>query len=293
MTPAFKAFIAPARRKPALWRLALGIVLMVAVIVAWGAALLGGVYLLDGGTAVRAALRSMVTPEAPAGTLLLLATFIGMAAAPVIAARLLHGRGTASLIGPRVRAARHFGWAVALVAMVYMASLLLFGLGAPPEPNLTPDLWAKLLPLALVLVLIQTGAEELIFRGYLLQQLAARFPLRVVWLVLPAVVFGALHYDPVTAGDNALLIAGSAAAFGLAAADLTARTGSLGAAWGLHFANNVAALLIVATKGTITGLALYVTPYAADDVELTGTLIAADSAVLVAIWAILRWRLRP
>lgn len=293
MTPAFHDFISPARRKPALWRLLLGIVVMAVVILAWGAALIGAIYLWGGRTGVREALSGMVEPEAPLGTILLLATFIGMAVAPVVAARLLHGRGLASLIGPRARAARHFGLAFGLVAVVYLASLLVIGLGAPPEPNLTPSTWAQLLPLALVLVLIQTGAEELIFRGYLLQQLAARLPWRIVWLVLPALVFGALHYDPTSAGDNAILIAGSAAAFGLAAADLTAVTGSLGAAWGLHFANNVAALLIVATKGTITGLALYVTPYAADDVEVTGALIAADTAVLVVIWAILRWRLRP
>ena len=293
MNSAFQAFIAPARRKPALWRLVLGILVIAVVTVAWGAIMAGAVYLWGGPSVVRSALMGMVEPEAPFGTLLLLGTFIGMAAAPVVAAKLLHGRGPGSLFGPPGRAARHFGWAVALVAVVYTASLLFTGIGAPPEPNLTPAVWARLLPLALAFVLIQTGAEELIFRGYLMQQLAARFQWRIVWLVLPALVFGALHYDPITAGDNALIIAGSAAAFGLAAADLTARTGSLGAAWGLHFANNGAALLIVATKGTITGLALYVTPYAADDVELTGALVAADTAVLLAIWAILRWRLRP
>lgn len=293
MTPTFQAFIAPAREKPAWWRLLLGVVLIAVVVVLWGMLLVGGVYLWGGTEAVRSALTAMVRSETPSGTILLLVTFIGMAAAPVIAARLLHKRGLSTLIGPRGRAARHFGWAVALVAVVYAVSLALTGLGAPPEANLSPGTWAKLLPLALVLVLIQTGAEELIFRGYLLQQLAARVRSRIVWLVLPALVFGALHYDPTTAGDNALLIAGSAAAFGLVAADLTARTGSLGAAWGLHFANNVAALLIVATQGTITGLALYVTPYAADDVELTGTLIAADTVVLLVIWAVLRWRLRP
>ncbi|WP_375260706.1 lysostaphin resistance A-like protein [Palleronia sp.] len=292
MNTAFRAFIVPARRRSALWRLVLGIVVMVVVILAWGAAQIGAVYLWGGRTGAREALAGMVEPEAPGGTILLLATFIGMAVAPVVAARLLHGRGLGSLVGPWARAARHFGWAVSLVGVVYLISIGVTGLGNPPEPNLTPGVWVRLLPLALVLVLIQTGAEELIFRGYLLQQLAARFPWRIVWLVLPALVFGALHYDPATAGDNAPMIVGSAAAFGLVAADLTARTGSLGAAWGLHFANNVAALLIVATKGTITGLALYVTPYAADDVEATGALIAADALVLVAIWAILRWRLR-
>jgi uncharacterized protein len=47
---------------------------------------------------------------------------------------------------------------------------------------------------------------------------------------------------------------GAAATFGLIAADLTARTGSIGAAWGFHFANNTMAITILATDGTITGL---------------------------------------
>jgi len=215
-----------------------------------------------------------------------------MALAPVAAARMLHGRGPGTLFGPRGRLLRDFGRAVLVVVVLYTFSLLALSQGMPPEPNLAPRLWATLLPLSVGLVLIQTGAEELIFRGYLMQQIAARVPWRLAYLVIPSVIFGALHYDPTTAGDNAWLIALSATAFGLAAADLTYATGSLGAAWGLHFANNCAALLIVATKGTITGLALYVTPYAADDLEVTSTLVVMDLAGVVVIWGLLRWWLR-
>ena len=78
------------------------------------------------------------------------------------------------------------------------------------------------------------------------------------------------------------------AAFGLVAADLTERTGSLGAAMGFHFANNLLALFIVSIKGTLTGLALYVTPWGLAD-EGTISLGLAVSIVLVfANWWIIK-----
>ena len=45
---------------------------------------------------------------------------------------------------------------------------------------------------------------------------------------LPSLLFGLLHYDPLTFGPNALPLAIWSAVFGLAAADLTARAGKTG-----------------------------------------------------------------
>ena len=57
-------------------------------------------------------------------------------------------------------------------------------------------LWLSFLPLAMAGILLQTGAEELLFRGYLQQQFAARFKSAGPWLILPSVLFGLAHYDP-------------------------------------------------------------------------------------------------
>lgn len=288
---AFEAFLAPARRRPQVWRLLLGCVLMAAVALLWIAGTFGGIAALAGPGRAAEVMRRMLPPDTPAGTLLLLSTFFGMALAPVLAARLLHGRGPATLFGPPARVARHFGAAFATVAALYGLSVLLWSAGFDPEPNLGAGLWLRLLPLSLLLVLVQTAAEEMIFRGYLMQQIAVRLPWRVAYLGLPAVLFGALHFDPATMGSTAWLVVGSATLFGLAAADLTRVTGSLGAAWGLHFANNALAILFVATKGSITGLALYVTPYGADEAGVTAPLILVDLLALGLVWALLRWRL--
>jgi len=159
-------------------------------------------------------------------------------------------------------------------------------------PGLDLSVWLAFLPLTLAGLLLQTGAEELVFRGYLQQQLAARFRSPVMWMILPAVIFGLVHYDPLTAGDNLWLIIASVTLFALVAADLTVVTGSLGAAWGFHFVNNFFAVGFIAVEGTLPGLALFVTPYAADDTGILRLLILADLATMAIAWAVLRRILR-
>ena len=100
------------------------------------------------------------------------------------------------------------------------------------------------------------AAEELLFRGYLTQALAARFRSPLAWALVPSLAFGALHWDGAAYGADAWLAVAAATAVGLALADVTARTGNLSAAIGLHFANNVAALLVVAMPGPTAALAL-------------------------------------
>jgi len=94
------------------------------------------------------------------------------------------------------------------------------------------------LPLAAILVFLQTGAEELFFRGYLLQQLAARFQNPLIWFALPPIAFGLLHYEPTVYGGISWGVVIGICLTGLAWADLTRITGNIGAAWGWHFMNN-------------------------------------------------------
>ncbi|WP_185962121.1 CPBP family intramembrane glutamic endopeptidase [Palleronia caenipelagi] len=289
---ALERYIAPARTRPQFWRLLAGTLTMLLVYLL-GLLALGAVLVWHGGE--DGALRMMselMSPVTPAGTLLLLATFAGMALGPMLAVRLWHRRSVGSLFGPRTVVMRDFLRAGALIGTLLALSITVWSQGFDAVPGLPFDTWIGLLPVALPLILLQTGAEELVFRGYLLQQLAARFRSPWVWLVLPSVIFGALHYDPGSAGDNALFVAASATLFGLMAADLTRVTGSLGAAWGLHFVNNVVALLFVATDGTITGLALHLTPYTAAEMGASPLVMVGDLATTALVWALMRWWLR-
>jgi membrane protease YdiL (CAAX protease family) len=100
-----------------------------------------------------------------------------------------------------------------------------------------------LAPFALAL-LLQSSAEEVLFRGYLIQSLAARFRNPWIWAFLPTLIFALLHWEARASGMMNAAILVSIASFGMAALIATYLTGDLGAAMGIHFGNNLFALLI-------------------------------------------------
>lgn len=198
------------------------------------------------------------------GTLAQFASFGVVAAGFVVLLQLLHGRGFWSLIGPAAAAKRD------LIRVAFGVGCWLLVLELLPPWINTSDLavvrdlgtWVLLIPFAIIVLTIQVGTEEIFFRGYLQQQFACLSSSRWVWMFLPSVMFGTLHYWNGNGAAEGVIWAIWAMALGLACADLTARTGNLGAAIGLHLANNAFALLIVAVEGwPASGLALFLYPY--------------------------------
>ncbi|MEX0968820.1 MAG: CPBP family intramembrane glutamic endopeptidase [Paracoccaceae bacterium] len=174
--------------------------------------------------------------------------------------RRLHHRPLRSLFGAGLRLNwRHMALGFGVVAL---ASLLRPGLylGAFPQLAMPAIDWAALMLIALPLIFAQALTEELFFRGYLQQQLAARFASPLVWLLIPALLYGLIHYRTGTDPLPLWLNIGLMAALGAMAADVTARTGNLGAAIGLHFGNSLYILAIHATGSSATGLALLQSP---------------------------------
>ena len=104
---------------------------------------------------------------------------------------------------------------------------------------------------------------------------------------LPALGFTLMHWNP-EAGGNLWAILFVIFCFALIAADLTERSGNLGAALGVHFVNNIAALLVVSVDGSITGLALYVTPFGIDDTSALPMGLGVDLLLLFVVWRLLR-----
>lgn len=292
-TPEFDAMVAPARRHPQIWRLLVGLVLATLIYAGFVGLMIGGAWLLGGVAALDHLLYGFTGDGDAVQTLWLMLTFAGMALGAFVAARALQKRGPATLFGP---GARRFGRDFLRVFVIVFALLggsVLLSLGLyAPVPNLPLAEWLVLLAPALVLLFVQVTAEELVFRGYIQTQLAARFASPAIWLVLPAVLFGFAHYNPAEAGANAWHIVGAALLYGLIAGDLTARTGSLGAAVGFHLANNIFAILIIAVDGTITGLGLYLTPFTADQAEVMRPMMIQDTVVMCLAWAICRIVLR-
>ena len=197
--------------------------------------------------------------------------------------RLLHGRGFGSLLGPRRAFGRDLGRSLLAVGLVLLVQQP-FDLW-PDLPDLTGAplghwlLW--LLPAALAIAL-QVTTEEVYFRGYLLQQMAALTLRPLAWLVFPSVYFGLSHLLNGAGLAEGTLWAIWAGLLGAACADLTARTGNLGAAIGLHLGNNLFAALVLGYVGTPGfGLALFLLPEDAyvDHTEGLSALLTSASAV--------------
>lgn len=217
----------------------------------------------------------------PEGMLWLLSTFLCPLAVLGIVMHLLHRRRLFSLVGPRDRFRRQF-FRVLIVqlAVLGLALIMPSPAGQAPVPNLSVAVWVQWLVPALALLVVQVGIEELVFRGYLQSQLAARVRSPLIWLVAPAVVFAVLHLDPM-AGANRWQVVGITFLFALVAGDLTARSGTLGPAFAIHLVNNIGALVIVAAKGPMQGLALYVLPVDLSDPSLGLTFLAEAILILI------------
>lgn len=250
---ALNAFVAPATTRAEVWRI------IAALIVALILGFVGLQVLVVGLIATQGTTSGALTlarGASPLGVVALLFSYVAVIAGLAASLRLFMGRGLRTLIGPGSAVGNFLRVAVPLTAMwVVLMPLSVSDDGV--QANIALGSWLGWLPFALIGLLIQTATEELVFRGYLQQHLAARFRARWVWMVVPSLLFGLSHYSAQQYGALAWVVVAWTTVFGLAAADLTARTGNLGAAIALHFANNVAAVLLIGMAGNLDGLALY------------------------------------
>jgi membrane protease YdiL (CAAX protease family) len=290
---AHAAFVAPARARAEIWRLLVGVVLIAVIIFALTALFQWAVLTLGGAELYRDITRLENMGQTAAGVLALLFSFVIMTLAVVMVTAQLHKRSPLTLLGPIPLMLRQFGAVVAVLIGLGIAIIVLppWGFEDPVNAGLPPLTWILLLPLGLVAVLIQTSAEEILFRGYIQQQLAARFRSPLVWMVAPALLFGVLHYRP-DAGANGGLIMLWAAAFALAAADLTARAGTLGPAIALHFMSNTSALLILSAEGTLSGMALFRLQIDMADPVALRPYLMIDATMILVGWLAARLAIR-
>ena len=183
----------------------------------------------------------------PVMLVFLLGTIILMWPAYLLASLIINGKrvGLISSAAGRLR----WRWMLmcGLVAAVLSAVLtgvsFLLPADAPataPEPN---PLWAVSLILIVLLVPLQSAAEEYIFRGYLMQAIGRwlRHPAFAILLPVPLFVLGHL-YD--------VLGQISVGLFAVAAGWLTWRTGGLEAAIALHVVNNLSGFLLSLAAGS-------------------------------------------
>ena len=142
----------------------------------------------------------------------------------------------------------------------------------------------------------QVTAEELLFRGYLQQQFAVWIKSRWFFMVMPSLIFGLMHYDGSMGVNVGLTLVAVTAILGLFLADLTYRTGNLGAAIGVHFANNFSAMFLVSYQEQISGLSRYIAPDFFNTPEMfyeaAQSMLITSTIIFLIYFIILEWRAR-
>mgnify|MGYP000082494569 CR=1 FL=1 len=291
---AHERFVAPARETAELWRLVIGLVLSAAIVMISAPLLWQALFYGLSDDSYRALYDDLDALLLPQSLLLMLFSFGFLWLAIAVVTVMLHQRRPETLIGSPTIA-----WMQAKFVLVALGLLFAVLFVLPPyrhDPPLQDGLelsrWLLFLLPALVGIFIQTSAEEVLFRGYIQQQLAARFKSPLIWLVLPSVLFGLAHYAPDDYGGNAWLVVIWATVFGMIAADLTARSGTLGPAIALHFVTNTSAFLLIAPQGEMSGLALYRFGFSASDEIALRSYLPLDFAVMLVSWLTARLALR-
>jgi len=171
----------------------------------------------------------------------------------LLVARVVHRRPAGSLVAPARpirwgRVAQGFAAWCGVAAAATVVEAIVF----PRRYSLTLDL-ARLLPFAVVALLLfplQSSAEELFFRGYLLQGLGrlTRNPLLVA--LITGLIFAALHIDNPEVNAEFWLVMGFYFAFGVGLALFALRDNGLELALGIHAGNNLFTALVANFKGS-------------------------------------------
>lgn len=250
-------------------------------------------WIVGGGAAavLVASLTSRMDPALPSLYLALMASFVPLFVGTVVAVQFIHQRPLITLITPRQR----IDWRRVLVSFgVYLAlataARLATGLLQPDQVRLVfqPARWLALLPVVVILTAIQTTAEELLFRGYVLQTLGSLT--RRIWLLVgaSALLFGVLHLANPEASASLPLAAAFYVATGAFFTWITLRDNRLELALGAHAAGNLT-VLVVNTSTT----SLPVRPvWEVSEIDPVSNLVAFLLVAAVFSWLMLRRRHR-
>lgn len=266
--------------RSAIWRYLLGIALLAP---AW---IVGGAYAYA--LALRLPLGEVTEFVAiNAGILVLLA-------AVVIVTALLHRRSWLTLVtpSPRVDWRRMLQgaavWMILAAVFCVIESLLHPGRYAW---NLDIGRWLPFVAAALLLTPLQCAAEELVFRGYLMQAAGRLCRHPAVPALFSSLVFTLPHlYNPEVAAYGLAIMAANYFAMGLFLAVVTLRDGRLELAIGAHAGNNLLLVLFVHYEDSVFRTPSVFTAGALDPVYSLVTLLLG--AILFYGWFFGRSRAR-
>lgn len=192
----------------------------------------------------------------PANTtlFLLLLPFALVFGAILVLTKVLHKLSIRELITsrPKVDWKRvGFGFGSVVVMSAIMLLLSYFTDPNALQWNYNPEAFATLVVISILMVPLQTSAEELFFRGYLMQGLGRIFPKRIFPFVITSALFGLLHFanPEVDKLGEVILITYLATGFFLGA--ITLIDEGLELALGFHAGNNLFLSLFLTSNWTV------------------------------------------
>lgn len=222
------------------------------------------------------------------------ASVLMLLAGVLITVILLHRRGWRTLVTPRRaldwRRIVEGGavWTLLAVAFAVVESLLYPGRYAW---SLDLQRWLPFLLAALLLTPLQCAAEELVFRGYLVQALGRWLRHPVLLAVLSSAIFTVPHlYNPEVATYGLAIMAANYFAMGFFLASVALRDGRLELAIGAHAGNNLLLAVFVNYEGSVFRTESVFTAGVLDPVYSLVTLLL--SMMLFHLWVFRRLPIR-
>lgn len=271
---AFEAYRSSPPRRVTLWRLFAGIIV---IGLCWlAASAVAGLPALLGGAA-----DPLAFFNSRLGTLVTLASFLGIWIGVWIATHFIHREPFSNVLGAsgRLNGGDFVKGFVAVALTSVLSELLILLLDPTLARTALPfGIWLVLLVPALLLCFVQTSAEEVLFRGYLPRNLANRFRSPFIWALVPSLVFIGMHLTPGMSLSQMALVIASIGILTVLMMYLVWRTGNLGAAFGVHMGNNLFAFTLIAHQDEFSGLALF-RGAAVSDPSMSGAFALALIAV--------------
>ena len=228
-------------------------------------------------------------------TVALLASFVLAFVAIPPLVKLIHGRPSWSVAMPD---GKFKAWDFWTAFWVGMATTAIFGLifsvlgllPVKPNPDFKLTNFLILFIVAFFGIFIQAGAEELLFRGYITQFVRRFSSSKILFLGIPALLFGLPHIgnisDSVSGGYWVML---PYIISGLLYGWFAHRSGSLWMSLGLHLANNFSSVVLIGTIGDVLPTAAPFVVQLPDSLALLTTAVGVQS---LAIYFVLNYLIK-
>ncbi|WP_303917557.1 CPBP family intramembrane glutamic endopeptidase [Draconibacterium sediminis] len=184
-------------------------------------------------------------------------------------------------------------WLGVVVWGAIMLILFFAQLAISPEElefRFDPASFIPLVFVAVLLIPIQSGTEEFIFRGYLAQGVAGWTKRRWAVILIPSVLFALLHgLNPEVKEHGFGMMMPSYFVFGVAFAITAVLDDGIELAIGIHAVNNTLGALLVTTKESAIQVPALFFQQETDPVKESLVLVLSSVVLLVVLKQILDW----